>query len=223
MTLRFVATSVLSSNDGIDFSNEVAIESEEAKIARLAAERASHRPLFEQLAEQRQKKQDEYDANTKLIFAPPKALDEEDVSFLRHLENQQQESKLQQKEEEARALEEFRVATMMKESIASSSSTISSKVKLMNIEKKPAITPVATVKIRAKRKVDAIENQSSSTESKVVKRVEEVLPSSSSNPMPASKPTSTVSSLLAAYGSDDEEDEENASNKDDNSVTSEKD
>lgn len=149
MTLRFVATTVLSSKDGIDFSNEVAIESEEAKIARLAAERASHRPLYEQLAEQRQKKQDEYDANTKLIFAPPKALDEEDVFFLRNLESQQQESKLQQKEEEARAIEEFRVATMMKESLPSSSSTLS-KVKLMNIEKKPAITPVATVKIRGK-------------------------------------------------------------------------
>ncbi|RYG96864.1 hypothetical protein EON65_53770 [archaeon] len=39
MTLRFVKTSVLSSTDGIDFSNEVAVESEEAKMARITAER----------------------------------------------------------------------------------------------------------------------------------------------------------------------------------------
>lgn len=51
----------------------------------------------------------------------------------------------------------------------------------------------------------------------MVKRVEEVLPSSS-NPMPIS----AVSTLLAAYGSDDEEDEENASSKDDSSVISDK-
>lgn len=111
MTLRFVKTSVLSSSDGIDFSNEVAVESEETKMARVAAERAAARPLFEQLAEQRQKKQDEYDANTKLMFAPPKSLDAEDITFLQGVQDSQQAIQRRRKEEEELALEQFRAAT----------------------------------------------------------------------------------------------------------------
>lgn len=109
MTLRFVKTAVLSSTDGIDFSNEVSVESEETRMARLAAERAAQKPLFEQLAEQKQKKQDEYDANTKLLFAPPKALDEEDASFLNTMEDSRQEQERLRKEEEMRQLDVFRI------------------------------------------------------------------------------------------------------------------
>jgi hypothetical protein len=111
MALRFVKTSVLTSSDGIEFSTEVALESEEARVARAAAERASARPLFEQLADQRQKKQDEYDANTKLLFAPPKALDEEEFSFLQGIEDVAHQVERRRKNEEEIELERFRAAS----------------------------------------------------------------------------------------------------------------
>eukprot|EP01037_Dinobryon_pediforme_P019855 gene19855-20353_t len=86
MTLRFVKTSILTSEDGIDFGKEVAVESEEVIAAKVAAERASSKPLYQQLAEIKEKKQQEYDENTKKIFAPPKALEVEDVEFFQELD-----------------------------------------------------------------------------------------------------------------------------------------
>jgi hypothetical protein len=88
----------LSSEDGIDFGKEVsshrdektiwnlkyyfdlknnwcwkvAVESEEVKAAKIAAEKASAKPLYQQIAEMKERKQQEYDENTKKIFAPPK-------------------------------------------------------------------------------------------------------------------------------------------------------
>lgn len=87
MTLRFVKTAILSSSDGIDFANEVAVESEEVTKARVAAEAASHKPLYQQLADLREQKKLEWDENTKKIFAPPKALDEDEIEFFQELES----------------------------------------------------------------------------------------------------------------------------------------
>ena len=110
MALHFVKTAVLSSEDGIDFSKETTIESEEAKQARLLAERANAKPLYQQLAEQKERKQEEYDANTKLLFAPPKALDEEEVTFLQSIEDHRSKKEQLQKQAEIAALESFRAA-----------------------------------------------------------------------------------------------------------------
>ena len=66
MALHFVATSVLTSEDGIGFEKEVQLESDDARKSK--AEAIKVKPLFEQLAEQNAKKQEEYDAMTKLIF-----------------------------------------------------------------------------------------------------------------------------------------------------------
>ena len=43
------------------------------------AEKGTAKPLYEQLNELQQKKQEEFESNKKKIFAPPQALDEEDV------------------------------------------------------------------------------------------------------------------------------------------------
>lgn len=110
MTLRFVKTSVLTSEDGLDFSKEEALETEEARQARLARENASNKPLYQQLAEQQAKKQEEYDANTKLMFAPPKGLDMEEYNFLESINETRERTERQRKEEETKALEEFRAA-----------------------------------------------------------------------------------------------------------------
>jgi hypothetical protein len=75
MALHFVSTAVLSSEDGIEFSKEIQLETEEARKTRQAAENASKRPLYMQLAEQQDKKQAEYDANTKAMFGELNFLD----------------------------------------------------------------------------------------------------------------------------------------------------
>ena len=110
MTLRFVSTSILTSEDGIDFSKETAVESQEVNDARLAAQKASSKPLYAQLAEIRDRKQEEYDANTKKIFAPPKALDDEDVAFFDDLEDNKKKLLSSRKEREAAAVESFKMA-----------------------------------------------------------------------------------------------------------------
>jgi FAM192A/Fyv6, N-terminal domain len=68
MALHFVKTAVLTSADGIDFGTEVAVESDETRQAKLDAEAATRKPLFQQLADLRDKKQDEFDENRKKIF-----------------------------------------------------------------------------------------------------------------------------------------------------------
>ena len=68
MALHFVKTAVLSSSNGIDFGTEVAVESDETRKAKLDAEAASRKPLFQQLADIRDRKQDEFDENRKKIF-----------------------------------------------------------------------------------------------------------------------------------------------------------
>lgn len=87
MTLRFVKTSILSSSDGIDFATEVAVESEEVLKTRVAAEAAANVPLYQQLADIRDRKKLEYDEIGKKIFAPPRALDDEDIEFFNDLDD----------------------------------------------------------------------------------------------------------------------------------------
>jgi hypothetical protein len=79
MALHFVTHSILSSEDGIDFGKETQVESQESIKARKQAEEASRKPLFQQLADLAEKKVDVYEENRKRIFAPPSALDEDDV------------------------------------------------------------------------------------------------------------------------------------------------
>lgn len=68
MALHFVSTSVLSSADGIAFENEEKKDTEEIRQAKAAAKAAENKPLFQQLEDLKAKKQEEYDANTKLLF-----------------------------------------------------------------------------------------------------------------------------------------------------------
>ncbi|KAJ8611955.1 hypothetical protein CTAYLR_004395 [Chrysophaeum taylorii] len=78
MAVRFVKTEILSSNDGLSHGESKTLETEEV----LAAKRGgSGKTLFEQLEEHKARQQEAYDANTRLIFAPPQSLDNEDVAF----------------------------------------------------------------------------------------------------------------------------------------------
>eukprot|EP00624_Nannochloropsis_granulata_P000475 evm.model.NODE_11811_length_10454_cov_19.500383.4 len=109
-TIRFVATSVLSSDDGLSYKTEQ-LEDEEAHKKRLDKEKAAHgRTLWEQLEEQKDKKKAEYDAVTKQIFAPPKALDEGEASYLQGILEQEKMRDRRRAEEEERELAAFSLA-----------------------------------------------------------------------------------------------------------------
>lgn len=87
------------------------LEDEEAHKKRLEKEKAAHsRTLWEQLEEQKEKKKAEYDAVTKQIFAPPKALDEEEASYLDGILEQEKARERRRAEEEERELAAFSLA-----------------------------------------------------------------------------------------------------------------
>lgn len=108
MALHFVSTSVLSSNDGIEFNHEIQKETEEQRKARLRREEAASKPLYIQLQEREAEKQAEYDATTKMLFAPPRAMDEEDEQFYSKLRDAQEKNRKKQEEEERALLTAFR-------------------------------------------------------------------------------------------------------------------
>ncbi len=106
MSIRFVKTAIVSSADGLDFNVEEKVENEELRKARLgmllihfvflthssllltnssAKEDGLKKPLYEQLQEQKEKKDAEFEANRKLMNLPAK-LDEEDIKYLNLLE-----------------------------------------------------------------------------------------------------------------------------------------
>lgn len=122
MSLNFVSTSVLTSEDGIAYSTETAIPSEEAQANRLKQQSSNGKSLYEQLEERKLLKEEEYNNNTKLIFAPPRALDEEDVEFFEDLNENKNRELLMRKEKERRELELFRQA--QKKDVSSSANSV---------------------------------------------------------------------------------------------------
>ncbi|CAM9413964.1 unnamed protein product [Chrysoparadoxa australica] len=109
-TIGFVSTSVLQSSDGIDFDKEERVESAEVKEAERRAREAANKPLWAQLAEREEKRQQEQDAITKAIFAPPKSLDEDESRYLNEVEDERKKKKEQQAEWEGEQVRKFAAA-----------------------------------------------------------------------------------------------------------------
>ena len=86
MSSGFVRTEVISSADGINHEVSEKIENEEAERLRRRHEQDGQKSLYDQLAEQKEKMQEAYDEQTKLIFAPPRGLDEEELAHLQDVE-----------------------------------------------------------------------------------------------------------------------------------------
>jgi len=103
-----VKTAVLESTDGLDFDDEKRVDSEELNAFTKEAERrANSKPLWEQLQEQRDKQQAEYDANTKLIYAPPKALDDEEYEHLERVYRDKEDARARLKQAEEEEISKF--------------------------------------------------------------------------------------------------------------------
>ena len=80
MSINFVKTSILISEDGLDFNKEESTENDEERRKRQLKENARNKSLYEQLADKKALKQEEYDENRKLLFGTAK-LDEDDVNY----------------------------------------------------------------------------------------------------------------------------------------------
>jgi len=209
MALHFVTTTVLSSDDGINFDNEEKIESDETRQAKLLAEQASNKPLFEQLEDLKAKKQAEYDQNTKKLFAPPKALDEEDVAFFEQLDETKAKAMKARSQREETALASFRSA--QKEQ----TSTPSINDHIMAIPQKKVVDnsiacPVVfkRKKIKDETKTKDKDNQEDTTEeSSNSKRIKSIAGGVETNidKKEANASSSIKLSSLCDYGSDDED------------------
>ena len=130
MSLRFISTEVLSSTDGLSHGETTTLETEEVAAAKrqqacssgktLRASRVPRDPAgrarrktaeflrYEQLEAEKAKQQEAYDANTKAIFAPNQALDDEDVEFFESEQRRRRQALAARDEVEASAFERLR-------------------------------------------------------------------------------------------------------------------
>eukprot|EP01038_Epipyxis_sp_PR26KG_P010180 gene10180-13696_t len=210
MALHFVSTSILSSENGIDFSKEEAVESVEAKRMHLDAIQASNKPLYQQLAEQKEKKQAEFDEVKKLIFAPPKALDDEEIHFLNDVEETKNKALEKREEREQEELKKFRDAQLSEYRLDDNDNNKSSSlakgkfvIRTEKKEKNPTIIP----QIKAKRKT-APGSEAKHIEGNKIIRKEDIKEknnnSKSENELKSNDNKSSLSGMFASYNSDDE-------------------
>jgi len=75
MTLRFIETSILESSDGLNFEVETRLDSEETRKAKAEADRASNKPLYQQLAEKKAREKEEHEEKFAKFLAPRQGLD----------------------------------------------------------------------------------------------------------------------------------------------------
>ena len=109
MAIHFVSTSILRSEDGVEFSKEISIESEDVKVARANASSRSDKSLYDQLEERKKVKDDEYETNGKLMRSV-KGIDEEDVDFFQDLAETEAKARAATQNRDDEALQKFRVA-----------------------------------------------------------------------------------------------------------------
>ena len=85
MSINFVSTSVLESEDGIDFGKETQKDTVEIKELNRINSNAG-KSLYDQLSAQRSEKEEIYDQKGRLLRAPQAGLEEDDVEYFGELE-----------------------------------------------------------------------------------------------------------------------------------------
>ena len=160
MAIRFVATGVLESEDGISFNVDTPLETQEEIEKRRQRETSDAKPLYQQLEEQKAKKLEEEELKRKAIFAPPKGLDEDEIEYFNEVEAQKEKIKGTRAANEEKLLENFR--NKQKGTIINDLS--SSAVTTLKIAPKENKTKEITIPIvTAKRKANSSTNISSNT------------------------------------------------------------
>ncbi len=117
MSIGFVSTSILleSANSDGQFE-EKRVESEEVKMAEKMAKEASQKPLWEQLKEKEDAKEEEFETFRKAIYAPPPGLDAEDANFLEEARLKRDDAFSMKREEDERALQAWKTASQNRQS-----------------------------------------------------------------------------------------------------------
>ena len=160
MAIRFVATGVLESEDGISFNVDTPLETQEEIEKRRQRETSDAKPLYQQLEEQKAKKLEEEELKRKAIFAPPKGLDEDEIEYFNEVEAQKEKIKGTRAANEEKLLENFRnkqKGTIIND--LSSSAVTTLKIAPKENKAKEITIPIVTVK----RKANSSTNISSNT------------------------------------------------------------
>ncbi len=117
MSIGFVSTSILLESASSDGKfEEKRVESEEVKLAERMAKEASQKPLWEQLKEKEDAKEEEFEAFRKAIYAPPPGLDAEDANFLEEARLKRDDALTMKREEDERALQAWKTAAQNRQS-----------------------------------------------------------------------------------------------------------
>ena len=163
MAIRFVATGVLESEDGISFNVDTPLETQEEIEKRRQRETSDAKPLYQQLEEQKAKKLEEEELKRKAIFAPPKGLDEDEIEYFKEVEAQKEKIKGTRAANEEKLLENFRnkqKGTIINDLSSSSSASTVTTIKIAPKENKAKeITiPIVTAKRKANSSTDISSN-----------------------------------------------------------------
>jgi hypothetical protein len=160
MAIRFVATGVLESEDGISFNIDTPLETQEEIEKRRQRETSDARPLYQQLEEQKAKKLEEEEAKRRAIFAPPKGLDEDDIEYFKEVEAQKEKMKGTRAANEEKLLENFRnkqKGAIINDMSASSTTSIATiKIAPKENKLKEITIPIVSAKRKANSSNDAV-------------------------------------------------------------------
>jgi hypothetical protein len=107
MSLSFVSSAVLSSTDGVSHNEEKSIESKEVKALRTKQE---HKPLFEQLRNNREEEDAAREEMQRTMMRGTRALDEEDCAHLDAIQREKEKREHAVKSQEQEELALFRAA-----------------------------------------------------------------------------------------------------------------
>ena len=80
MSIKFLSTAVLESEDGLDFGKETAKDTLEVREQKRISS-SGGKSLYDQLVEQKADKEDEYDQKGRLLRAPSAGLEEDDIEL----------------------------------------------------------------------------------------------------------------------------------------------
>ena len=81
MSIHFVSTSILESEDGVDFGKETASKAIAQDNRELKREGTGGSSLYDQLTAQRDAKQEDFEKNGARMRAPTSGLDQDDIDY----------------------------------------------------------------------------------------------------------------------------------------------
>ena len=106
MSINFVSTSVLESEDGLDFGKETQKDTTELKELKIINSNAG-KSLYDQLAAHRSEKEEEYEQKGRLLRAPQAGLEEDDIEYFGELEAKSLAVQTEREERDHRELNNF--------------------------------------------------------------------------------------------------------------------